>query len=843
MSPENNQPEAEIDRAITEIRDEAIDPAVIEAAGARVWAQLSGAAGPHAAEHIRTCADFQALIPEYRAGRLTDARALLVKDHLQECVACRRVYEGKVVAFPGGSPAKKATLWSTQPALRWAVAAVLVVGVGFMAWTAAGRFGLFTHNGPATVQAVNGALYSVTAAGMQAMGVGQQVPDSVEIRTAKDSGAVVQLRDGSLVEMRERSSLSTATAAGDLTLRLAQGSVIVQAAKRRSGHLFVATADCRVAVTGTVFGVSAGVKGSRVSVVEGEVHVSGQGGEKVLHAGDQATTSATLAPVRVQDDIAWSRNYDRHLALLAQVQALQKSLNQVRMPELRYSSRILDRLPAGTVLYASIPNLGGYFAEAQEVFRERLGESPELRAWLEQKNGPNLEQVLAKLHEAGQYFGDEVVITGFAGPEGRMAGPVFVAEEKRPGFDEWVRKQGGRMRMESRAGLVAMSPDAASAAAVLDSAGGFSGTPLYARVSELYRNGAGLVFAADLAAINQANPNRQGARAAGNIQYFVGEQKQTPSRTDVRAVVGFSGERQGIASWLAAPAPMGALNYISPEATFVSAFVVKTPASIVDELLSLSPGSGDSAREQLAKTQAELGFDVRNDLAASLGGEFAVALDGPAFPVPSWKLVVETYDAQRLQYTLGKFVEAANREAAKRGKPGLRTAQETVNGRTYHMIAGADPNPLTEAHYTFAGGYLVAAPSRALVDRALQVRANGVGIGKSSGFLALLPHDRYANCSAVIYQNLGTTLAPLAGLLGSMTKMPPEGQKLLNDASNLKPTLVAAYGEPDRIEIAATGEQFRLPLAAILSGNLAGITGHVMPFGGGIGRRGRGMGN
>ena len=26
------------------------------------------------------------------------------------------------------------------------------------------------------------------------------------------------------------------------------------------------------------------------------------------------------------------------------------------------------------------------------------------------------------------------------------------------------------------------------------------------------------------------------------------------------------------------------------------------------------------------------------DLAASLGGEFAVVLDGPAFPVPSWKL-------------------------------------------------------------------------------------------------------------------------------------------------------------------------------------------------------------
>jgi hypothetical protein len=73
---------------------------------------------------------------------------------------------------------------------------------------------------------------------------------------------------------RTLQSFSLRLRANDLTIRLGRGSVMVEAAKRRKGHLFVDTGDCRVAVTGTLFGVSAGVKGSRVSVVQGEVHVA-----------------------------------------------------------------------------------------------------------------------------------------------------------------------------------------------------------------------------------------------------------------------------------------------------------------------------------------------------------------------------------------------------------------------------------------------------------------------------------------------------------------------------------------------------------------------------------------
>jgi len=66
------------------------------------------------------------------------------------------------------------------------------------------------------------------------------------------------------------------------TVHLNRGSIVVEAAKQGSGHLFVDTGDSLVSVTGTVFSVNSGTKGSRVSVIEGEVHVDHAGTDRVL---------------------------------------------------------------------------------------------------------------------------------------------------------------------------------------------------------------------------------------------------------------------------------------------------------------------------------------------------------------------------------------------------------------------------------------------------------------------------------------------------------------------------------------------------------------------------------
>ncbi|MGB9457813.1 MAG: FecR domain-containing protein [Bryobacteraceae bacterium] len=819
MTPENGFQDPALEQALLEIRNEAVDPAVVEAAGNRVWARLAEAAGQLSGEPIRGCAGFQALLADYRAGRLPQARAMLVEDHLHACVACRHIYEGKVVTMPAARPARPA-LWGSY-AIRWAAAAVVVIAAGAVVWNVLERSG--APGGQARVMSVSGALYQVAADGvLHPVAAGQNLPEGVEIRTAKDSDALLRLGDGSSAELRERSSLITTASANNLTIRLGRGSVMVEAAKRRKGHLFVDTGDCRVAVTGTIFGVSAGVKGSRVSVVQGEVHVEQGSSEKVLHRGDQAVTGAEMVPEPVREDIAWSRNRDHYYKLLADLRA---SLEQIRLSDLRYQSDILNRLPASTVLYASIPNLGDYLSQAEAVLNRKIAESPELAPFWSQR-GPKVQPVIEKLRAASGYLGGEIAVVVVAAADGKPQAPVLVSELKRDGFAQFLAQQGLPLTVEVRHGLVAFGPERAaveSLASVFDSpAGGFEGTPFYARIAELYREGAGLLVCADLSRL-------AGGEGAAGVRYFVAEEKEVDHQMEARATLSFDPAHSGIAAWLADPAPMGSLDYISPDAETVAAFVVRDPAAIADQIAGV-----------MKTTPGELGAqgDLRNDLAHSLGGEFALSLDGPLMPVPSWKLVVEVYDPPRLQSVFTRLVADANRQAAKTGRT-IRMAQETLDGRTYYTIDSPGLGPLAAAHYTFADGYMIAAPSRALVKRALDLKAAGTSIIRSEKFMALTPRDHYANFSAVLYQNLGTSLAPFAGLLSGLGGAHPGQPGPADRLSNLKPTLIAAYGAPDRITVASASDVLGAGLEAFLTGSPGGWAEGSFPLGQLLGTGGR----
>jgi len=796
----------ELDQAVSDIRNQEIDDAVVEAAAARVWARLTS---PQAQalrhDHISDCATFQSLIPDYRAGRLSEARASLLQDHLHSCVACRRVYENRVVPMPAPRTPKPRINY------RWAAAAVVVAAAGVSIWIAYDQYG--GRTGPAIVQSVNGALYEISAGGIQPLQAGQRLPEGVEIRTAQNSDAMLLLHDGSLVELRERSGFTTSESGRDVTIRLTRGSVIVQAAHRSAGHLFVTTADCRVAVTGTVFGVSAGAKGSRVSVIQGEVHVDQYNAQdsqqKILHPGNQIVTSPDLEPESVHDDISWSRNRELYYTQLA---ALKQAISQIQLPGLRYSSSLLGRLPADTVFFAGIPNLADYLGEAEDVFEQKTAQSPELQQWM-QSHGKGTAAVIEKLRAASEYLGGEIAIAAFPDSDG----PVFLSEIKRPGFAEFLKQSGLPVVEEERDGLVGFgSPAGVHALSnALDSAnGGIQATPFYARINDVYHQGAGFLVCASL------NRTAHENAALGNAQSIILDETQVEGRMEARVSIAFDGPRAGMAGWLANPAPMGALDYMSPDATLAAAFVVPDGARIVDQLKVISP-------QELAP--------VREALAASLGGEFALAVDGPLMPVPSWKVVAEVYDPVAAQAAIrqavANYAASASRNQQPDNQKPLTASQETVDGRTYYSLAVPDAGPLLEFHYTFADGYLIAGPTRAIVAHALQIKASGLSILRASKVAAMMPRDHYTNFSAVVYQNIGPALAPVASLLqGMLPHRPGQPQPSLEGLSGMKPTLMAAYAEPDRLTVAANADLIGPSIASLMSGNIAGLAGPVASF-------------
>ena len=146
----------------------------------------------------------------------------------------------------------------------------------------------------ATLENANGAVYVVSDAESRQLAAGEQIQKGERVRTAKDSNALLRLADGSTVEMRERSEFSVSENRRGVTVNLERGDVIVEAAKQHNGRLYVQTPDSLVSVKGTIFAVESGTKGSRVSVVEGEVEVNHAGKDETLLPGDQTTTSSIL---------------------------------------------------------------------------------------------------------------------------------------------------------------------------------------------------------------------------------------------------------------------------------------------------------------------------------------------------------------------------------------------------------------------------------------------------------------------------------------------------------------------------------------------------------------------
>jgi uncharacterized protein (TIGR03435 family) len=171
----------------------------------------------------------------------------------------------------------------------------------------------------AKAASVEGAgLHRVVDANTQALKASESIRMGEVIRSNGGSGGSLVLADGSRIEMRTTSELVLERAADGVRIRLHNGSIIVNAAPQRKGHLYVQTRDLTVSVIGTVFLVNAEAEGSRVAVIEGEVHVTQGPIETKLRSGEQVASNPLMQQPPVRQEIAWSPRVEAHLAVLEQ---------------------------------------------------------------------------------------------------------------------------------------------------------------------------------------------------------------------------------------------------------------------------------------------------------------------------------------------------------------------------------------------------------------------------------------------------------------------------------------------------------------------------------------------
>ena len=839
--------------AVEAIKADEPNAAQVTASARRVAGRLGLDAMADSADNlgsIGNCEDVRRLLKSYWAGTLSNSRSLMIEAHLRDCGECfRQAKSGTAVVDWSAPKAARVSVWRPR-AFGWALApacALLVCGL-FV-------YRVYWQVPPgvrAEVQSIDGSAYLDSDAGSRRLAPGDKLAEGDHLRTSGGAHAVLRLSDGTTLEVNERSVLGVGARGHNMTVALDNGAVIVQAAKRDSGHLYVKTPDCRLAVTGTVFSVDSGIKGSRVAVLQGSVAMAHGGVDTLMHAGDQLATYDTLnsAPAQDQRDqiaqqISWSQDREKYLTLLAQLSILQHRLEGIPSPALRYTSDLLERVPADTLLYVSIPNLGNYLSEANKVFQDQLKQSPALQQWWDRGHTTNaadptvdLNTMIEKLHQMSQYLGDEVVVVGVK--QGDKPAFAVVADVQKGGLDDFLRTQ--MPVSASTAGLTVLDETSLNTLPVASEAqrggyafvgqhqaifsnnvatlkqihtqlnagaSGFATGAFGQQIAAAYTRGAGVILAAD---VHQMMANRPNLVHSGHseavldnsgmqdVQYLIAEHRESNGAPENHLNLQFSGTRQRVASWLAAPAPMGSLDYVTPNAALAVAVLSKDPKAIADDILAMAV-SDDSQKNNLAETEAKLGINFRDDLAANLGGEFLVTLDGPVLPTPSWKAVIEVRNSEQLESTLERLTQSIN-NLHEKGEHSVAIDSSEIGAQRYYAVHDQTLGKIV-AQYTFADGYMILAPERAQLIEALQTHANGVSLARSAAFKASLPKDDNENYSAVAYQNLGPVLTPLLSQLSGET-----AETIRQLASDARPTTICAWGKDSRIEAASDSHLF-----------------------------------
>ncbi len=205
-----------------------------------------------------------------------------------------------------------------------------------------------------------------------------------------------------------------------------------------------------------------------------------------------------------------------------------------------------------------------------------------------------------------------------------------------------------------------------------------------------------------------------------------------------------------------------------------------------------------------------------------LGGEVAFGLDGPALPTPAWKVVIEAYDETVLQESIEWSVARFNEYAAAEEdfEATIELTPANVGEATGYEVnlsveLSADSElelDLSPAsfNYAYVDGYLIAAPDRGLIDRAIGYYTSGSGLQTDSAFQELLARDGYLDFSAVAFSRLGELVGDVLGNLPS--NLTEEQQATISAIdTEVGPSISSILALSDRMHLAHNGSS-QLPV-------------------------------
>ena len=546
---------------------------------------------------------------------------------------------------------------------------------------------------------------------------------------------------------------------------------------------------------------------------------------------------AANAPAQQKPDADWEK-YSGVIVELAQLQT--KLQQELQFPAPRGQSRLLPLLPESTLVVAALPNYGDTLRQAAQIFQREREENATLRNWWKNDvgaDGKKIDDVLDRIYQISQYLGDEIVISGSS--RGKSPAPLMLAEIKKPGLKDLLQEVDKELSDKGKPALRILEPQDLAAATeahpgddpivlvrpdyilvAFDLAtlresnsqldknhSSFASTAFGQRMVQAYSGGAGVVFGADLQKILAALPQKndkelmafQNAGFA-DMKYLVWEHKDVAGRSTSQAELSFTGPRRGVASWLAKPAALGGLDFVSPKSPMVIALELKNPAEIFEDLREMATATNPDAFAPLVMAEGQLQINIKQDLLSKLAGEVVLTIDPSVKGQPEWKVALRVNDTTGLQQTFARLLAAMP----------VESHQQEENGLMYHsVVVPSGPKPM-EITYAFVDGYLLVAPSHRAVAEAVQAHRDGGSLAKSTEFQSWLAPGHSAEASGFVYQNLGSMLAPM------MAQMPPDMGRMLTQAySGGKPTVLWLYGDNTAIREAHSSGSFDMGMMLV----------------------------